>query len=506
MGSKTGMVTPAFDDAASRARYEQAFERLRASAATLASESLADNFIVVEAQLDAGMVEVKTAMLTSGLFSNDDEQALGVWIYRQHANLAHIGARATQSCAHDPGFDHSRTMRLLALTFLHWGEAVKWELMVGRNERRDYGLLHSLMKIAIAKGRQRESGELIVDGIRRWSSIEHLYFRLLILDRFTSGNLTRQQVEVLDAWLWEWASALSGKTSYTSGAVLRSDLDDEHGLRQGERKREGATLYLELAPLEERRRAVIKELHRGRVVPAQGRASSIRVEAHVAVLLQLRRLFSGGGGESAARAPRENGANRRVELLLGLTEIVRELGADSSGVAAATEASPGKAVGYDSVYDKPRRMMMLRNSSATGFLFEAARQDASDITVGDLMGVRLAAGVACVLARVVRRVHEKDDVIQLGLELVSDISSPIRLARLVGPDNVEETLVFVPGADGSGRFDSFAVPYSVLKDAKRYTIRAGGKAFALAFNRVHKRGRGWALAGFEIVEGASGIV
>ena len=507
MGAEKGMITPAFDNAASRESYERAYEQLRASSSGLPCASLALSFLEVEAQLDAGMIEIKTAMLTSGLFSNDDEQALGKWIYRQHANLARIGARATSACAQDAGFDPSRTMRLLALTFLHWGEAAKWELMVGRHERRDYRLLHSLMKIAIEKGRQRESGELIVDGMRRWSSIEHLYFRLLILDRFTSGNLTRQQVEVLDAWLWEWAMALKGKPEFPGDLVLRADLDRDHGLRYGRRSDEGPSLYLQLAPLGERRNAIIKELHRGRIVPAQGRAAHIRVEAHVAVLLQLRALLAGEGGDAFPRAPRKDAAPARVELLLGLAEITRQLGAEQGSMAPAiapVAAAPKAAttagrVDYGSVYDKPRRLMTLKNSSATGYLFVASVQDAAGIEVGELMGVRMNPGEACVLARVVRRVQEQGDAIHLGMELVSDPATPIRLATLVAPDNTEETFLFVPGSDSSGRFDSFAVPYGALKDETRYRIRAGRAEFTLAFNRVHRRGRGWALAGFGIL-------
>ena len=509
MGASKELVTPAFDSAAARERYETAYKHLNATAAGLTSASLAQAFLELEAELDAGMIEVKTAMLTSGLFSNDDEQALGIWIYRQHAKLAQIGARATQSCLKDASFDTSRAMRLLALTFLHSGEAVKWELMVGRHDRREYRLGNALMRMAIEKGRQHESGELVVDGIRRWSSIEQLFLRVHLLDRFTSGNLTRQQIEVLDAWLWEWASALVGTSRYPGGVVVRVDLDCDHGLRYGRRKNDRPALYLQLAPLEERRKAIIKELHRGRIVPAKGRAANIRVEAHVAVLQQLRTLFAGGGSEGSPRAARQETAPTRTDIVLGLTEITREL---REGLGfPAVEAAPStpktgaaaQHVDFGAVYDKPRRLMTLKNASATGYLLEASGANAADISVGDLMGLRMKAGETLVLARVMRRVNELGHGVQLGVQLLSDSAWPIKVAALESPGGAKEAFIFVPGPDASGRFDSFAVPYGALKDDTRYRIKVGAEEYTLALNRVHRRGRGWAMAGFEIVQAAS---
>ncbi len=504
MGANKELVTQAFDSAAARERYEKSYKRLAAAQGNLACADFAQAFLDLEAQLDAGMIEVKTAMLTSGLFSNDDEQALGVWIYRQHAKLAQVGARAIQSCLRDPGFDTSRTMRLLALTFLHSGEAVKWELMVGRHDRREYRLGNSLMRMAIEKGRQHETGELVVDGMRRGSSIEQLFLRVHLLDRFTSGNLTRQQIEVLDAWLWEWAPALVATARFPGGVVLRVDLDCDHGLRYGRRGDDRPALYLALAPLEERRKAVIKELHRGRIVPAQGRAAAIRVEAHVAVLQQLRTLFKGGGSEGSPRAARHATPATQVDIVLGLPEIANDVRA-GQGLAAAPPApkAPARGVDYGAVYDKPRRLMTSKNASSTGYLLEAAEDDARDISVGDLMGLRIGAGETLVLARVMRRVNELGRGIQLGVQLLSDASWPIRVASLAAPDGTPEEFIFVPGPDASGRFDSFALPYGVLKDDARYRVKAGAEEYTLAFNRVHRRGRGWALAGFEIMTSPS---
>jgi hypothetical protein len=78
----------------------------------------------------------------------------------------------------------------------------------------------------------------------------------------------------------------------------------------------------------------------------------------------------------------------------------------------------------------------------------------------------------------------------------------MKVTTLKTADDKLEEFIFVPGPDSSGRFDCFAVPYSAIKDDVRYRVNAGGEEFTLTLNRMRRRGRGWALAGFEIVERA----
>jgi hypothetical protein len=43
----------------------------------------------------------------------------------------------------------------------------------------------------------------------------------------------------------------------------------------------------------------------------------------------------------------------------------------------------------------------------------------------------------------------------------------------------------------------------VLEANERFRVRRDGRDFALAFNRVRRRGRGWALAGYEMVDASA---
>jgi hypothetical protein len=98
----------------------------------------------------------------------------------------------------------------------------------------------------------------------------------------------------------------------------------------------------------------------------------------------------------------------------------------------------------------------------------------------------------------VRRGEGEADLI--GVQRLSHPSLPLRTCALRSDTREQGTYIFVPGDDASGRRDSFAVPYRLLESNERFLVRRDGRDFALGFNRVRRRGRGWALAGFEMVD------
>ena len=410
------------------------------------------------------------------------------------------------------GGDDPRTVRLIALAFLHWGEAAKW--VVGRRERYDYSWMHWLMRMAIGANRQLEQCEVRLDGRGRVASIEGLFFRTLLLDRFAGGNLTRQQIEVLDAWLWEWMPALKGFHTWPGQPVLRADLDGKGGLRHGQRLDAGPTLYLPIAPLEARRQSVIKEFHRGRIVPSLGVAADFRVEEHVAVLEQLRIVFEAPQDDNAQRVQRRAARGPSVEVWVGLSEIVaRGLQADvqSPQVALAKKKAPDalsdtqriRQIQFLDEYESSRRFLRLADVSETGYGFEASEKEATGIAVGDLLGMRLSDDEPCVLGRVVRRVPgQVEGQVVLGVRAISNSPQALTLARTQrqGRPDDDGVFIYVPGDDDSGAQDAFLVPEKILQEQTSHDTCLGEDVFTLQFNRVRRKGRGWALAGYEILE------
>jgi hypothetical protein len=353
-----------------------------------------------------------------------------------------------------------------------------------------------------------------LDGRARVATIEGLFFRTLVLDRFAGGNLTRQQIEVLDAWLWEWMPELKGVGTWPAEKVFRADLDGKGGLRQGRRPDEGPTLYLRIAPLEARRQAIIKEFHRGRIVPAIGVAADFRVEEHVAVLEQLRLVFEAPQDDAAQRVQRRAARGPSVEVWVGLSEILsRGLKADvpvtplalltRKGADALSDTQRLRQVQFSDEYESSRRFLRLADVSDTGYGIEASEKETSGITVGELVALRISDEEPCVLGRVVRRVPGAvEGQVVIGVRAISNAPRAITLSRTQrqGRPDDDAVFIYIPGGDGSGTQDAFLVPEKLLQEQTSHEACIGEDVFTLQFNRVRRKGRGWALAGFEIVD------
>jgi hypothetical protein len=490
-----------------RADFERARRALQSSLGHGSADDAAAALAELGSALDTGVARIKRELVGSSLCWNEDNQRLAAWIQDQNRKLADMGEQLALAEARRPGGELA--LRLAALTLLHRGEALKW--LQGR-ARRDYAPLHGLYAMMRAAGNHRADVTVLTEGRGRAATIEGLYFRALLLDRFASGNLTRAQLEVLDAWLWEWMPRLVGRDAAPEGRCLRADLDANAGLREGAREDGGAALYLPLATLEGLRRAVLAELHRGRMVPAHGCASEMRIEEHVSVLDRLRRAFDPAGEAREQRAQRRQSAGTKVEIWVGLAEILRhgagvgpergELPAlslvESPLVAKQGKLPPPRAEGAP---DPTLRYLWQADVSATGFGFEALEGDAAGLEVGEVVGWRREPGGPCVLGKVTRRLASATDgQVFIGVHLLSDAAQPLalRCATAFG-EGASHTFLYVPGDDDSGRHDAFLVPESTFEEPSAYDVRIAERRLTLRFNRTRARGRGWVLAGFEVL-------
>ena len=506
-------IAPQFQRPDGRADFERARNAVRTLLADGSPDDCFRAIVALENDFDAGVFKVKPELLGSVLCWKPEDRELSAWIYDQHCELAELIRRAADIFERRVGGQDSRTIRMVGLAFLHWGEAAKW--VVGRRDRYDYSWMHWLMRLAMGANRQHELCEVRLDARTRTATIEALFFRTLLLDRFAGGNLTRQQIEVLDAWLWEWMPALKGVATWPEQPVFRADLDGKGGLRQGRRIDAGPTVYLPIPPLEARRQAVIKEFHRGRIVPSLGVAADFRVEEHVAVLEQLRIVFEAPQDENAERVTRRPAAGPAVEVWVGLSEILsRGMKAEMTvtpqvalakrkASEALSETQRLRAFQFSDEYESPRRYLRLADASDTGFGFEASEKEATGIAVGDLLGLRLSDEEPCVLGRVVRRVPGQiEGQVVIGVRSLASDAQALTLSRTQrqGRPDDDSVFIFVPGDEDSGAQDAFLVPEKVLQEQVTHDTCLGDDVFTLQFNRVRRKGRGWALAGFEIVD------
>lgn len=495
-----------------RAEFDKVRNALKSTLLEASPEDAAGRLLDLGAALDTGVARMKRDLLGSALCWNEDNQVVTAWIYQQHRRIAEMGLKVVDAMKGDDPRS-ALLARVIALTLFHWGEAIKW---ISGRERQDYAPLHGILVLSMAGGRYRDPVTWVADGRGRTVTIEALYFRALLLDRFASGNLTRQQVEVLDAWLWEWAAYLKASESYPGSVALRVDLDANAGLRSGQRDVEGKSLYLPLGPLESQRRLVVKELHRGRIVPAHGCTAEFRIEEHVAVIDHLAVAFRDRTDSAEQRAARQQEAATRIEVWVGLPEILNrgagvKVGTETGKWRALSLADPsisadlkdaGSRVVYENA-DPSKRYLWLSDTSATGCGFEALETDANNVQVGDLLGWRRAATGPITLGRIIRRLPSVTaGQVFLGVELLTETGLPFTLVRADAYDrgNADTTFLFVPGDDGSGRRDAFLLPESTFQQQHSYHARTGDEAYTVKFNRVRNKGRGWILAGFEVVQ------
>jgi hypothetical protein len=104
---------------------------------------------------------------------------------------------------------------------------------------------------------------------------------------------------------------------------------------------------------------------------------------------------------------------------------------------------------------------------------------------------------------VVRRVPgQLEGQVTIGVDALSRAPQALTLKRTQPQNRLddEDVYIYVPGREDSGAHDAFLVPEKILLDAHTHDVRIGDDVFTLQFNRVRRKGRGWALAGFEIVQ------
>jgi hypothetical protein len=459
-------------------------------------------FTELRARVDTDVQAIKRRLFVPSLASRDDDKAAGRWISAQHRRLARIAHRMAETFARLGMDDHA--FRLFAPALHYMGESVKGHM----KESHFHRVLHTLMRVAHSSARHHEEIQFDVGGRVAPCTLTSLYFRALLLARLAGGGLTFPQVEILDAWMWIWMSALAGTDKPPEGVAYRADLDSNEGLQCGARKDAGPSLYLAQAPIEAVRIAIIKEFHCGRTVPARGDIAQFAVEEHFAALDAVRRNLRGIRHESAGRGERSE-ANDVVELHVGLAEVMVkgfavtavpvtlmpmiESGAGASRVEHESDHATAE------VRDT-RRIVQLIDVSDTGMSLEGEEADCSEIAVDDLVALRPAPGEPLLLAKVVRRLPAATGGrVVIGLLRLTSAAQPVRARDpSAGAAAPELLLLYIPGVDDSGRHDAYLTSEESAAGRELFETTVGDDIFTFRFNRVRDSGRGWVMAGFEV--------
>jgi hypothetical protein len=499
------------------------FDAIRSACAGGSPRFACKELRALHLDVDRFVESLKRGLFAAPLAWNDEQKGAIRWISLQHHRMARGARRVADGLAQDPDTTVDELSHATALGLHHMAEAMKCEMADAPREPRHYALLHSLMRLAISRAWQRDGLRLQVQGRDLRCTAESLYFRALLLAR-SSGPLTIQQVEILDAWFCMWMPALRGVSEPPEGPSLCADLNSNHGLRRGRAAAGVPVLYLAMLPAERGYQAIVRHFQAGEIVPAEGHASRFRLEEHMVVLDMTRRVLRRIRNEPAPRAPRlPSGVT--TELHVGIGEIGSRpfaAAAPTSMAASLVPIAPGDTLPprrerdnpIDAVYEVARRNVLVVDVSASGLGLEGALADCKDIAVGDVVALRLTEAGPLELGRVMRRaaadagrvaigVHRApapdEGRVLIGVRQLSASVQRLAVTHVSGRSGTRnEHMLFVPGQDRTGRQDAFLIAESALADRAAFDAEIGDQTFSLRINRVRHRGRGWVLAGFEI--------
>ncbi len=393
---------------------------------------------------------------------------------------------------------------MAALSLAMSGAAIKWAEIAGAGRRTvSIAEVHRVFAMADAHGLRGVPVVLAAGPARLDLAVDAHYARVLLLDSFCRGNLRRQQIAIADCWLLEWCRDYRLVDGPVQGAFLAVDAQGRRGFRAGPEDGPAASRCLAIEPMAGQIETAVRWFHEGRIFPGHGGATAYRVEEHVAVLDYLRGYLEVARRGLPDRQARD-GREARVEVHVGLAEILAKAFKPGSGEAAASgplqlEPIAGAATNprnaIDRQYEVPQRMLRLVDESAGGLGLECDEEH-QELEVGTLVAVRRQASGPALLCEIARRVSVPGSPTRLGARILSREMVRLSLARQGA--RAASPALYLPGGDSSGRGDAILVSQSDFDPRATLEIRFPDRVYAVKLNRIRHQGRGWLLAGLEV--------
>jgi len=460
--------------------------------------------------------------LLGGLAQTGSDQAVCEWVAARYDHLGRI-ARAIVPYAKLPSAqDATALARTWALAVMLTGHASKWRKIAGmRSDTAVRGRLHKLFVTAMSAGVDAVILDVMVDRRSVETTVEALYVRALLLERFASGNLPPKRLEILDSWLLAWMGALwLSREPVTDGPSLAVNTRNTTvGLTRyapGDR----ADFFLGLRPLQRQLERAAGDFHRGVIFPGWGLGLAFRMEEHVALIAFLEREFAIIESSGAQKSKRfAIGTSADVSVIFGFNDIYsRALQNQSTmGASSVTERSalnaPGDALSAAAArratlsetggFVQPRigrQPINLLDISESGLGLEMDSEEAGFIEVDELIAVRIEAGKPYVLGVVARKTsaHQRS-VTTVGVKVLSKV--PLRATlEMLNDRLVRQSVkgIFVAGKAEHGFADSIIVSDAIYKTNPTLSVMVASGVFHLRLGRVRQQGPGWKMAAVEV--------
>jgi len=438
-------------------------------------------------------------LLKSSQIKTREEQAACIWISERYNHLLRL-ARDTvmRNFAGEASAKDARAPAC-ALAIALSGHATKWCKFSGtRPDAATREWLHQIFRTAQSFGVDSTVLGIRIEDRSFDATVEALYVRALLLDRFSAGNLSARRLEILDNWLVAWMGALwltrePGLREPTLGIDTTAP---QRGLTP-HLPGDGAQLFLSLRPLQRQLDRTIREFHHGAIFPGWGIGITVPMEEHVAVIDFLEREFT--LIETVNASPQRNqrgkrlaiAANSIVGVYFGFDEICK-MAFDPDRLH--TIAGGGAEIGI-------RNAVHLLDISEGGLGLEMVDEDARRVNVNDLVAVRLEKGRTCVVGVVVRKsTLQRPSAMLIGIKVLSRTPYYSKMERVDEANTWQPAQgILIAGAANNGFADSIIVSDKTYVANSLMAVTLGARTFEMQLRRVRQQGPGWRMAAYDAV-------
>lgn len=434
-------------------------------------------------------------LLQSGQIKTKPEQAAATWLSERYDHLLRLAREIVlRSFASQATAVTETTTRapICALAILLSGHAIKWRKFSGsRPDATTREWLHQIFRTACAFGVDSNVLSVRIEERPFDATVETLYVRALLLDRFSSGNLPPTRLALLDNWLVAWMGSLWLTREPVPGEPTLgvNTAAPQRGLSPHVAG-DGAHLFLSLRPLQRQLDRSIRQFHQGAIFPGWGIGQGVRMEEHVAVIDFLEREFTLIETARTQRSKRLSiSTNSIVGVFFGFNEICKLAFAAEK---LHTLSGGGAEIGI-------RNAIHLADVSEGGLGLDMTDEDASRVNVDDLIAVRLEKGRPCVLGMVVRKSNlQRPTATLVGVKVLS--KQPVyRGMEHVDVANTWQPTegILLTGAAADGFADSVIVGEKTYVANSLLAVTLGNRTYELRLRRVRQQGSGWRMAAFD---------
>ncbi len=467
------------------------------------------------AEFEALSAVERDRLLQSRLTWTEGDFAVCEWVAGRYDHLARMSSDAVANHIVRDTKDTVAGANLCANALLLLGHAIKWQKISG--QLADPSIRERVLRMFILARRARLDAKPLTVAAEKTpieTTVEALFLRALLVDRFSSGNLVPRRFEILDSWLLASGHAMWLSKEPTEGGA-NFCVDPSSAARPLAPYQSGdiAPRYFQLRPLQRQLQNIVSGFHRGTIFPGWGLGMAFRLEEHIGVIDFLDREFALLQSAGMKKSKRLPVGGDKVELFAGFNDIyMRALAsqmalppaAGSAGVApvsaltslVAANSETGRFANFDPIVGP----VTLLDISDTGLGLEMSVDDAMRLELENLVAVKLDPSRPSVLGLVVRKVNvPRRNATLVGVKLLSRV--PLRATL----EEVTERLVsgttkgiLVSGAGGNWASDSIIVNDATYRANATMSVAVANRRFHIRMGRVRLQGPGWKMTSIQV--------